>query len=112
MNLLERIKNGDPPTFQIFGAFHEGFPVVTCLLVKGQLMGDGTTFMESWEREFHESEGDEFLLMEEFTLPDLPYQDDFDVWATAKVFDAAYWKGWFKRHYRDKTNVGEGTSVH
>ena len=42
----------------------------TSLFKKGQLMGDGVTTMEDFERKFAEEEGDRFVLLKEFTLTD------------------------------------------
>lgn len=96
MSFVKRMLAGEQVVFQIFGAFEGDWLTTSALFAKGQMMGDGVTLQEAWERQFHEGEGEEFKLMLEFTVPDIGYASDEDVWRVARAINHAYWKGWFE----------------
>lgn len=84
-------------TYQIWGSFSRGgdrsTPTTTSLFEKGQLMGDGVTTLEQFNRDFADQENDTFELMYEFTLPDTGAEND---WGVLRAIDHAFWNGWFK----------------
>lgn len=83
-------------TFQIWGNFPRGdreHITTASLFAKGQLMADEETSLEQFERDFAESEDEDFVLMREFE------SETFEV---ANEICRAYLDGWHNVIHKEK----------
>ena len=90
-------------TWQIWGNFAKDdldrdFPTTISLIRKDELMLDGFTRKEDFERQFAVDEGEDFVLMREFELNfgDLIVPQEIEWGIVNQVYDA-YLDGWWNK---------------